>query len=319
MSKQLTASNVGLSLSELRKRLGRSQAEVASIVGTTQSGVSRLERQPDMRLSTLADYISALGGQLHLEVKHAGGRAEVSIPSLPDHRNADLRREYRVIWQDQETRTLVHVGWLEFTGDEFVFSYTEDAMSYTGFSPFPSFPVFEETYRSTELFPFFSIRLVNSADPRFDVMIDALGLTRSQATPAELLARSPSDSPHDTIQVIPEPQEMPDGTLVRVFPASGVRHADQRDPERVGRLIGTLEPGTRLEVVPEPQNPWNPRALQLAVHGTTIGWVPDYLVDEMHTYLGGSRPVSFTVDRANGPETPWHLRLLCRMTLDATA
>jgi hypothetical protein len=91
---------------------------------------------------------------------------------------------------------------MEFTGDEFVFSYTEDARSHTGFTPFPSFPVFEEFYRSTELFTFFSVRLVNTADPQFEATIDALGLTRSQATPAELLARSSSDSPHDTIQVI---------------------------------------------------------------------------------------------------------------------
>lgn len=316
MSDQTSGSgNATVPLSELRKRLGRSQAEVAAAIGTTQSGVSRIERQPDVRLSTLEAYISALGARLHLMVEHEAGRTEIALHSHRQHRAKNQRREYRVIWQDQATRGLVHVGWLEFTGEEFVFSYTGDAKTNARFSPFTPFPLFDETYRSVELFPFFSVRLTNTADPQFDSIIDALGLTRDQATPAELLARSPSESPHDMIQVIPEPTEMPDGKLVRMFLVSGVRHADQQNPEIVSQLLTTLEPGTRLQLVPEPSNPMNPRALQLAAEGTALGWVPDYLVDEIHTYLEGKRPLSLVVERANGPETPWHLRVLCRLTV----
>jgi transcriptional regulator with XRE-family HTH domain len=316
MSEQTSGSDAAaVPLSELRKRLGRSQAEVASAIGTTQSGVSRIERQPDIRLSTLDEYVSALGGRLHIVVEHGAARTEVELPSLRQHRTENQRREYRVIWQDQATRALVHVAWLEFTGDEFVFSYTGDAKSNANFPPFPSFPLFDETYRSVELFPFFSVRLTSTADPRFDAIIDALGLTREQATPAELLARSPSESPHDTIQVIPEPTEIPEGTLVRTFLVSGVRHVDEQNPDRMSQLVDTLEPGTQLQLVPEPTNPTNPHALQLAADGTIIGWVPDYLVDEIHTYLEGKRPLSFIVERANGPETPWHLRVLCRLTV----
>ena len=40
-------------------------------------------------------------------------------------------------------------------------------------------------------------------DP-YDAVLDAIGLTGQDATPAELLALSP-DSQHDTIQVVPEP------------------------------------------------------------------------------------------------------------------
>lgn len=311
----MTSSEAAVALFELRKRLGRSQAEVATTMGTTQSGVSRIERQPDIRVSTLDEYVAALGGRLRLVVEHEAGRVDIAVPSLRQHRPDVERREYRVIWQNQASRALVHVGWLEYNGDEFVFSYTEAAKSNADFEPFPPFPLFNETYRSTELFPFFSIRLTSAADPGFDAVIDALGLTRDQATPAELLARSPSESPHDTIQVIPEPTEMPDGTLVRRFLVSGVRHADERRPERVSRAVERLTAGTQLLVLPEPTNPTNPRALQLAAEQTVIGWVPDYLVDEIHAYLERDRSLSFVVDRANGPEAPWHLRLLCRLTV----
>lgn len=127
----------------------------------------------------------------------------------------------------------MHVGWLEFTGNEFVFSYTEEAKSNTSFEPFPPFPLFDETYRCVDLFPSFSVRLTSTADPRFEAINDALGLTREHATPAELLARSPSESPHDTIQVAPEPTEMPDGTLLRTFLDPGVRYADEQHPQGV--------------------------------------------------------------------------------------
>lgn len=314
-SERVGPASGAVSLGELRKRLGRSQAEVAGAIGTTQSGVSRIERQPDARLSTLDEYVAALGGVLHLVVEHGGERTEVALPSLRQQRPETQRREYRVIWQDLTTRSLVHVGWLEFTGEEFVFSYTEDARTNARFSPFPPFPQFDQTYRSADLFPFFSVRLVSTADPTFDAIIDALGLTRDEATPAELLARAPSESPHDTIQVIPEPVEAPDGTLVRTFLVSGVRYADEYSGGELGHFLATLEPGTVLELVPEATNPANALALQLAVDNTVVGWVPDHLLPEVHMYLRSERPLTFTVERANGSDAPWHLRILCRMTV----
>ena len=301
-------------LSELRRRLGRSQAEIATAIGTTQSGVSRIEHQSDMHVSTLSEYVGALGGRLRLVVEHGDDHIGIGIPSL-GHERPDQRREFRVIWQDQQTRSLVHVGWLEFTGAEFRFSYLEEARFDPRFRPFPAFPLFEEVYRSDDLFPYFAVRLTSAADPEYDAVLDALGLARQDATPAELLARSPSESPHDTIQVVPEPTEMPDGTLVREFLVSGTRHANEQDPASVSQLIETLPMGAPLEVVPEPDNPHNAEALHLAAEGKRVGWVPDYLLSEIHGYIDSNRAVSVTVIRANGPTTPWHLRLLCRFTV----
>jgi hypothetical protein len=316
MNDRTSSPDPAVPLSELRRRLGRSQAEVASVVGTTQSGISRIERQPDLRLSTLGEYVAALGGRLHLVVEHGAIRTEIALPWLQQVTTETRRREYRVIWQDHVARSLVHVGWLVFAGDLFQFSYTEDAKSHPNFSPFPAFPSFHDKYESTDLFSFFLVRLINTADPEFDAVIDALGLTRAQATPAELLARSPSESPHDTIQVVPAPTELPDGQLRHLFLVSGIRHAHEQDPERVGRVVDTLDPGDRLQLVPEPANPVNPQALQLAAKGTVIGWVPNYLVDEIHTYLQRTRQLDFEVERANGPETPWHFRVLCQMIVE---
>ncbi len=302
-----------VTLSELRRRVGRSQAEIATATGTTQSAVSRMEHQSDMHVSTLNEYVGALGGRLRLVVEHGDRQTEIGIPSIREERS-EQRREFQVIWQDKLTRSLVRVGWLVFTGHEFEFSYTDDVKSDDQFQPFPAFPLLDKDYKSTELFPYFAVRLTSTADPQYEAVLDALGLTRHDATPAELLARSP-ESPHETIQVVPEPTEMSDGTLVRVFLVSGARHVDERDPESVSRLIENLPVGAPLELVPEPDNRKNPKALRLAAHGKPVGWVPDYLLAEVHNYIDSNRPVSFVVDRANGPDVPWHLRLLCRLTV----
>lgn len=267
-------------------------------------------------MSTLDQYVTALEGRLHLVVEHPTGQTEIRVPSLGDQRSPGTRREFRVIWQDQETRGLVHVGWLEFTGAEFLFSYTEAASAHPRFEPFPPFPVYDKTYRSEELFTFFSVRLTSTAAPQYDAVLEALGLVREDATPVELLAGMPSDSPHDTIQVVPEPVEQPDGTLVRTFLVSGVSHADEDNPESVSRLVQKLAAGDPLDLILEPDNPTNPKAMKLAAHGKTVGWIPDYLVDEVHDYLQTGRELTFRVARANGPDVPWHLRLLCEMSVE---
>jgi len=314
MSKSPPEQDIRVRLAQIRRRLGRSQAEVANSMGTTQSGVSRLERQDDIRVSTLREYAAALGGRLRLIVECGETQFEVSLEDQPDEHGDDERRDYRVIWQDIASRALLHVGWLEFTGSEFVFTYTDEARRHESFEPFPGFPQLDETYRSRELFPFFALRLISAADPTFDAVLDAIGLARTDATPAELLARSPG-SQHDTIQVVPEPTETDDGTIARTFLVSGVRHADTISGGVVTSLIGQLEPGSRLDIVPEPTNPYNPRALQVSFNSTVLGWLPDYLVEEVHGFIAARRPVSVTVERANGPAAPWHVRLHCRLSV----
>ena len=314
MSVPKKISSPPVTLSELRRRLGRSQSEVATAIGTTQSGVSRIEHQSDMRVSTLNEYVNALGGHLRLVVEHGTDDLDIAIPSLKQS-TAHETREFRVIWQDKETRSLLHVGWLEFTGEQYVFSYTDEARSHPRFQPFPTLPVYDKTYRSRDLFPFFAIRLTSTADPHYDTVLNAVGITPGNATPAELLARVPTESPHDTIQVVPEATEMPDGTLLRLFLVSGSRHADQQDPQ-VSRHIENLTEGAPLRVVPEPNNPKSPAALQLVADGKRVGWVPNYLLSEIHSHITSNRPISFAVARANGPTVPWHLRLLCRMTVE---
>ena len=53
-----------MTLQELRQALDRSQETTAEALGLKQAAVSRLENRDDMRISTLREYVQALGCEL---------------------------------------------------------------------------------------------------------------------------------------------------------------------------------------------------------------------------------------------------------------
>jgi transcriptional regulator with XRE-family HTH domain len=302
-----------LPLADLRARRLRTQAQLAEAIGTTQSAVSRLERQQDILISTLRDYVIGTGGRLRLLAEYPDGSVNIYLPVLGGADEAGSDRVFRVIWHNVQTRQFVHVGWLRSSGALFTFRYTADAELESDFEPFAPFPNLREAYRSSDLFPFFADRVASAARPGFGDLASALGLDRAEATPVELLARSWGKSSHDTIQVVPEPTEEPDGTQTRFFLVSGARHVDEDRPDRIAKLIMRLKRGRRLTLRDEPDNPFNSQAIVLDAGRHQVGWMPDYLVDEIHKARAGGATIDVGVDQANGPGTPWHLRLLCRL------
>ena len=55
-----------MDLAEMRSVKGVTQVELAARMETRQPNVSKLERRDDVLLSTLRDYVGALGGKLRL-------------------------------------------------------------------------------------------------------------------------------------------------------------------------------------------------------------------------------------------------------------
>lgn len=62
-----------LGLQELRKSKQVTQEQVAERLGGKQVYVSRLEKRADMKLSTLREYVKAIGGDLQLVVTFPEG------------------------------------------------------------------------------------------------------------------------------------------------------------------------------------------------------------------------------------------------------
>lgn len=71
-----------LTLAELRRALEFTQQQIAASLDTNQSGVSRIEHQTDLFISTLRSYIEAMGGRLELRAIFADG--EVTIRTLEE-------------------------------------------------------------------------------------------------------------------------------------------------------------------------------------------------------------------------------------------
>jgi DNA-binding XRE family transcriptional regulator len=55
-----------MALDELRAARDLTQERLASILGVKQASVSKMERRTDMYVSTLRDFIKAMGGQLEI-------------------------------------------------------------------------------------------------------------------------------------------------------------------------------------------------------------------------------------------------------------
>lgn len=64
-----------MSLAELRRERGQNQSTLAGLLNIAQPNVSQIENRPDALISTLRDYIEALGGQLEIRVTFPDGQA----------------------------------------------------------------------------------------------------------------------------------------------------------------------------------------------------------------------------------------------------
>jgi len=76
-------------LAEVREQLGITQVQVATKLKTSQPNVSRIEHVDDLHLSTLVQYVKALGGRLRLEMVFPAQTFELDAEDMvPATRNA---------------------------------------------------------------------------------------------------------------------------------------------------------------------------------------------------------------------------------------
>jgi transcriptional regulator with XRE-family HTH domain len=73
-----------ITLHELRERRGITQEQVAAHLGTSRPNVSRIEREDDVRMSTLQRYIEALGGELELVARFPDGDSQTLLGTTND-------------------------------------------------------------------------------------------------------------------------------------------------------------------------------------------------------------------------------------------
>lgn len=67
-----------MALAELRAARDLTQEHLASLLGIKQSAISKLERRADMYVSTLRDFIKAMGGDLEIRAVFPDGTVRIT-------------------------------------------------------------------------------------------------------------------------------------------------------------------------------------------------------------------------------------------------
>lgn len=217
-------------------------------------------------------------------------------------------RRLLVVWQDPASRRFIRVARLDELEDgRYAFRYLSEARS-ANFSPLVQFPDLDAIYVSDSLPAFFSNRVMSRQRASYGDFREWLGLTvEGQDTPIEVLARTGGPRATDTFHIVDDLSEI-DGRRISRFFASGVGHTAGAD-ERLAHMLA----GHRLSMRTEPDNPVNQRALLIdAEADAPVGWVPDWLVNEVHELLDSGYELNLVAERIN-PTAPVHLRLLCRL------
>jgi DNA-binding XRE family transcriptional regulator len=68
-----------LALAAIREKRELTQTDLARVLETSQANVSRIERQRDLYLSTLAGYVAALGGTLKISAVFEDEEVEIGV------------------------------------------------------------------------------------------------------------------------------------------------------------------------------------------------------------------------------------------------
>lgn len=214
-----------------------------------------------------------------------------------------------VTWQDQLTRRIVPVGRLLQAGDHYEFAYIRAVEEATalGFEPLLSFPRLDAVYRSQELPPLLSNRLMRPTRADFPQFVEQLGLAATEAEPFTVLARSGGRRATDRLEVFAPPKvagRRAEGLLL----ARGVRHVVGAE-----EAIAQLSPGDVLTMQREPTNPVSVWALLLQDRTSRqVGYTPDYLARELDDLQVSADEVDVAVVKVNLAPAPIHHRLLCR-------
>lgn len=244
----------------------------------------------------------------------------LTAPGRPAQWSAEAARRLVVAWQHPESRLICPVGFLSYDGRSYRFAYIRHALDVTDFQPLLGFPDLYRSYSSEELFPLFAQRAMDPRRGDYQRYLTRLGLDE-EASPLEQIARSQGRRQGDSIQLLPEP-ELSGDELTFLFLVNGTRHVLEPmvlegqelhvSSETLENVLARLAPGDSLALVPQPVNPVNDLAVVVTGMSVPLGWVPDLLLHDLHELLERAS-VTVTVEHVNGPDAPWHLRVLARL------
>lgn len=239
----------------------------------------------------------------------------------PAGQSSEMTQRLVVAWQHPVKRSIEPVGFLTYDGHIYRFTYVRNALRVKDFRPLLGFADLHRSYSSEQLFPLFAQRAMDPRRPDYHRYVERLGL-EGDAGPWEQITRSQGRRQGDTIQVLPEPT-LNGEELTFLFLVHGIRYAHEEPRildgrklqvtrQQVEAALEQLAPGAQLAFAAEPGNPVNSKAIMVVDADVPVGWLPDLLAEDVHRLMGSAK-VTLTAEHVNGPDAPWHLRLLARL------
>lgn len=225
---------------------------------------------------------------------------------LADSRPEDaalVTRKLQLIWKHPVSRRYHRIGQFEALQDgRYAFGYVPGAAEIPDLTPLVQFPDLGRVYVSDALPAFLANRVMSKRRATYGQYLGWLGLGED-APPVEILARTGGERVTDTFHLV-DSFDPVGGRVEGRFFVSGIRH-------RFGGELTAIRPGQHLRLVDDLQNPVNPHAILLADDETELGWVPDWLVSDVHA-MRQRADVHVFVEQVN-PDAPPHLAVLCRL------
>ena len=216
-----------------------------------------------------------------------------------------------IIWNDRVDNVWIPVGMLTCNGS-YEFKYTKGAMA-ENFSPFGNMTDLNLVYRSDQLFPIFSNRVLSQKRPEFDSFLDWLDITREDYDPLDVLALTEGKRITDSLEMFQCPVKNEKSQYEMSFFVHGLRHINNLSESRMIKFNNN----ERLYISLDIQNPKDANAIMLRSDDpvTHIGYCPRYLTNDFHELRKRSSvdKIEFRVRRFN-PEAPLAYRLMCSVT-----
>jgi hypothetical protein len=219
-------------------------------------------------------------------------------------------------WQDPQSRRWFPIGRLDFDGSEYQFAYTNGvrvAQEKAEFTPLHSFPDINRVYRSSELFPMFSNRLMRRSRPDYKNYIQWLNIPEGKDDPIAILARSGGSKVTDTFELFPYPEPDENGFYRIHFFMHGIRYM----PECSIHKIEQLQNNDRLYLTHDIQNQYDSKALLLlTIDRHSIGYCPRFISEEIFDILQQEpQSIEVRIEKINPLTTPLQFRLLCNLNI----
>ena len=195
------------------------------------------------------------------------------------------------------------------------FRYTQGVLRAgreAGLSFLPAFPDLHAAYKSSELFPVFTNRLLGRHRKDFTEYVRSLGMDPASPDPIAILGVTGGERQTDSLEVFPKLETNSQHQFCCRFFLHGLRHMT---PEAQARALA-LKAGESLQVSIELNNPTHQLAIQLQTGDYNfIGWSPRYLADDLVQAANTDHAViAAKVVRINDADVPLNRRILVELT-----